>query len=85
VAPDFGAHALRLSRASIDVSPCARLQRSPSDLVVSRVVSVGTTDVSASLSGELFSEANDDSVAILLTYGMACVLLTGGAEVRKST
>jgi competence protein ComEC len=33
--------------------------------------------------GELYSETNDNSVAILLTYGMARVLLAGEAKVRK--
>jgi hypothetical protein len=32
--------------------------------------------------GELFSETNDNSVAILPTYGTACVLLAGDAEGR---
>jgi hypothetical protein len=36
--------------------------------------------------GELFSETNDNSVAILLSYGTARVLLVGDAEVgRKIT
>jgi len=33
--------------------------------------------------GELFSETNDNSVAILLTYGTARVLLACDAEVRE--
>jgi competence protein ComEC len=33
--------------------------------------------------GELFSETNDNSVAILLSYGTARVLLAGDAEVRR--
>jgi hypothetical protein len=33
--------------------------------------------------GELFSETNDNSVAILLTYGMARVLQAGDAKARK--
>jgi competence protein ComEC len=33
--------------------------------------------------GELFSETNDNSVALLLTYGMTRVLLAGDAEARK--
>jgi competence protein ComEC len=33
--------------------------------------------------GELFSETNDNSVAILLTYGTARVLLAGDAEARE--
>ena len=33
--------------------------------------------------GELFSEPNDNSVAILLTYGTARVLLVGDAEARE--
>jgi competence protein ComEC len=33
--------------------------------------------------GELFSETNDNSVAILLSYGTACVLLAGDAEARE--
>ena len=35
--------------------------------------------------GGLFSEINDNSVAILLTYGTARVLLAGDAEARNST
>lgn len=37
-------------------------------------------DVIASPPGELFSETNDNSVAILLTYGTTCVLLADDAE-----
>jgi competence protein ComEC len=33
--------------------------------------------------GELFSETNDNSVAILLTYGTARILLAGDAEARE--
>ncbi len=33
--------------------------------------------------GGLFSETNDNSVAILLTYGSARVLLAGDAEARE--
>jgi competence protein ComEC len=33
--------------------------------------------------GELFSETNDNSVAILLTYATARVLLAGDAEMRE--
>ncbi len=33
--------------------------------------------------GELFSETNDNSVAVLLTYSMARVLLAGDAEARE--
>jgi competence protein ComEC len=33
--------------------------------------------------GELYSETNDNSVAILLTYGTARVLLAGDAEARE--
>jgi competence protein ComEC len=33
--------------------------------------------------GELFSETNDNSVAILLTYGEARILLAGDAEARE--
>ena len=40
-------------------------------------------DVIAPPPGELFSETNDNSVAILLTYGTARVLLAGDAEARK--
>ena len=36
-----------------------------------------------SLPGELFSETNDNSLAILLTYGKACILLAGDAEARE--
>jgi hypothetical protein len=34
---------------------------------------------------ELSSETKDNSVAILLTYGTACILLAGDAEAREST
>ena len=32
-----------------------------------------------------FSETNDNLVAILLTYGTACVVLDGDAEVGRSS
>ena len=38
------------------------------------------TDVVAPPPGKLFSETNDKSVGILLTYGKARVLLSGDAE-----
>jgi beta-lactamase superfamily II metal-dependent hydrolase len=41
------------------------------------------TDVIAPPPGELFSETNDNSVAILLTYATARVLLSGDTEVRE--
>jgi competence protein ComEC len=41
------------------------------------------TGVIAPPPGELFTETNDNSVAILLTYGTARVLLTGDAEARE--
>jgi competence protein ComEC len=41
------------------------------------------TDVIAPPPGELFSETNDNSVAILLTYGTARMLLAGDAEARE--
>jgi competence protein ComEC len=41
------------------------------------------TDVIAPSPGELFSETNDNSVAILLTYGTARVLLAGDVEARE--
>jgi beta-lactamase superfamily II metal-dependent hydrolase len=40
-------------------------------------------DVIAPPPGELFSETNDNSVAILLSYGGARVLLAGDAEARE--
>ncbi len=40
-------------------------------------------DVIAPPPGELFSETNDNSVAILLSYGSARVLLAGDAEARE--
>jgi len=40
-------------------------------------------DVIATPPGELFSETNDNSVAILLTYGAARILLAGDAEARE--
>ena len=33
--------------------------------------------------GGLFSEINDNPVAILLTYGTACILLAGDAEANE--
>ena len=39
-----------------------------------------TENFLAPLLGELFSETNDDSVAILLSYGRARILLAGDAE-----
>jgi competence protein ComEC len=45
---------------------------------------VGTNaDVIAPPPGELFSETNDNSVAILLPYGPAHILLAGDAEARE--
>src|SRR5918994_4741543 len=41
------------------------------------------TDVVGPPPGELFSETNDNSVAILLTYGTARILLAGDAEARE--
>jgi competence protein ComEC len=40
-------------------------------------------DVIAPPPGELFSETNDNSVAILLSYGTSRVLLAGDAEARE--
>ncbi len=40
-------------------------------------------DVIAPPPGELFSETNDNSVAVLLSYGTARVLLAGDAEARE--
>jgi beta-lactamase superfamily II metal-dependent hydrolase len=40
-------------------------------------------DVIAPPPGELYSETNDNSVAILLTYGTARILLAGDAEARE--
>jgi len=42
-----------------------------------------TVDVIGPPPDELFSETNDNSVAILLTYGTARVLLAGDAEGRE--
>ena len=47
----------------------------------SRVVAI--TEVIAPSPGQLFSETNDNSVAILLTYSTVRVLLPGDAEVRE--
>jgi competence protein ComEC len=41
------------------------------------------TDVIAPPPGELFAETNDNSVAILLSYGTARILLAGDAEARE--
>ena len=65
------------------MSSSTRLQCSSSDLGFSGVEGGDTTDVSAPLPGELFSETNDNSVAILLTYGTARLLLAGDAEARE--
>jgi competence protein ComEC len=43
----------------------------------------GIEDVIAPPLGDLFSETNDNSVAILLTYGTARVLVSGDAEARE--
>ena len=40
-------------------------------------------DVIAPPPGELFSETNDNSVAILLSYATARVLLAGDADARE--
>jgi len=51
-----------------------------------RWLGLTTTDVIAppmDAEGGLFSEINDNPVAILMTYGTACVLLAGGAEARE--
>jgi competence protein ComEC len=40
-------------------------------------------DVIAPPPGELFSETNDNSVAILLSYGMARVLFAGNAAAKE--
>jgi hypothetical protein len=47
------------------------------------LVSGSHTGVIATLPGELFSETNDNSVAILLSYGPARVLLAGNAEAKE--
>jgi len=45
---------------------------------------IGTnTDVIAAPPGKHFSATNDNSVAILLAYGTASVLLAGNTEARK--
>jgi competence protein ComEC len=41
-------------------------------------------DVTAPPPSALFSETNDNSVAILLSYGTTRVLLTGDAEAREA-
>jgi competence protein ComEC len=41
------------------------------------------SDVIAPPPGEHFSETNDNSVAILLSYGTARVLLAGDAEAKE--
>jgi len=41
------------------------------------------THVIAPLPGELFSETNDNSVAILLSYDTTRILLAGDAEARE--
>jgi beta-lactamase superfamily II metal-dependent hydrolase len=82
VAPGFGAPALRLPRVSTDATPSSRLQCSPQTLV-SGIIGGDTAAVIAPPPGELFSETNDNSVFILLTYGTARVLLAGDAEARE--
>jgi beta-lactamase superfamily II metal-dependent hydrolase len=47
----------------------------------SRVVAI--TDVIAPPPGELFSETNDNSLAILFAYATARVLLIGDAEAKE--
>jgi beta-lactamase superfamily II metal-dependent hydrolase len=41
------------------------------------------TEVIAPPPGELFSETNDDSVAILLSYDTARVFMAGDAEAKQ--
>jgi competence protein ComEC len=43
----------------------------------------GNPDVITRPPGELFSETNDNSVAILLSYGTARILLAGDAEAKE--
>ena len=52
---------------------------------VSRGIDDDTVGVIARSPGELFSESNDYSVAILLAYGTARVLLAGHAEAGRGT
>ena len=82
MAPDFGAPALRLPRASTDANSPTHLQCSFSDLGFSEVVGIDITDVSTlqHLSVHL-SETSAARVDILLTYyGTARLLLAGDAE-----
>jgi hypothetical protein len=41
--------------------------------------------VLAPVLGGFLSETNDNSVAVLLNYGTACVLLAGDVKLRRST
>ncbi len=65
---------------------CASSRRlqAPANWAGGRTILAGgaLADVMAPPPGELFSETNDNSVAILLTYGAAYVLLAGDTEVR---
>jgi beta-lactamase superfamily II metal-dependent hydrolase len=48
-----------------------------------RSVAAVRLSVIAPLPGELFSETNDNSMAILLSYSTARILLAGDAEARE--
>ncbi len=50
---------------------------------MSGIIGTYTAAVIALPPGEQFSERNDDSVAILLTYGTVRILLAGDAEARE--
>ena len=50
---------------------------------MSGIIGGDTAAVIAPSPRKLFSEPNDNSVAILLTYGTARVLLAGDAEARE--
>ncbi len=62
----------------------SRLQ-APANWAGGRTILVGgaLADVMAPPPGELFSETNDNSVAILLSYGTVRVLLAGDAETKE--
>jgi beta-lactamase superfamily II metal-dependent hydrolase len=80
---------LRMSTTDPDASPMYQKNKSASRLGYQThyVVDGGKArvilDVIAPPPGELFSETNDNSVAILLTYGTARLLLASDAEARE--
>ena len=72
-----------LRRRSLSRPPPRHLPAHPRASRAGRVAGWSIGDVIAPPLGELFSETNDNSVALLLSYGTARILLASDAEVRE--